>query len=166
MTTRLAAKIAGLAQVLLIKHVAAWFCVGWDTVTQIDLRALARRPGRMEDQLDGFTQLAVDEFAIEKGYRYVSIVLDVPTKRVVWLVRGRGDDALASFVTALGPARRWWQHWRRRARANRLAPLQRVVTTLERHLHGIHAHCRNPLLTGILEGYNNKIKGFKRMAHG
>ena len=30
----------------------------------------------------------------------------------------------------------------------------------------IHAHCRNPLLTGILEGYNNEIKGFKRMAYG
>ncbi|MBC7562025.1 MAG: transposase [Gemmatimonadaceae bacterium] len=32
MTTRLAAKIAGLAQVLRLKHVAAWFRVGWDTV--------------------------------------------------------------------------------------------------------------------------------------
>ena len=105
MTTRLAAKIAGLAQVLPITQVAAWFRVGWDTVKQIDQRALARRLGRMEDHLDGLTQLAVDEFAIEKGHRDVTIVLDVVTKRVVWLVRGRGEDALASFFTALGPAR-------------------------------------------------------------
>lgn len=105
MTTRLAAKIEGLAQVLPLKHVAQWFRVGWDTVKQIDQRALQRRLGRMEDKLDGMTQLAVDEFAIEKGHRYVPIVLNVVTKRVVWLVRGRGDDALASFFTALGPAR-------------------------------------------------------------
>jgi transposase len=104
MTTRLAAKIAGLAQVLPLTLVAAWFRVGWDTVKQIDQRALQRRLGRMGDHLDGLTQLAVDEFAIEKGHRYVTIVLDVVTRRVVRLVRGRGHDALAGFFTALGPA--------------------------------------------------------------
>ncbi len=101
-TTRLAAN--GLAQVLPIKRVAAWFRVGWNTVRQNDQRALQHRLGRMEDHLDELTQLAVDEIAIEKGHRYVTIV-DVTTKRVVWLVRGRGDDALAGFVTALGPTR-------------------------------------------------------------
>ena len=292
MTTRLAEKIAGLAQVLPIKHVAAWFRVGWDTVKQIDRRALERRLGRMEDHLDGLTQLAIDEFAIEKGHRYVTTVLDVHTKRVVWLARGRGHDALAGFFTALGPARcaaitavtcdmwraytqqvqhfcpqaalvydafhlialygrevvdrvrvdetnrlaraagpgpvrktrrvikgtrwlllknaaglrpaervrlrellaanralftayvlkddlkqlwqyravhaarRWWEQWRRRARASRLTPLVRFVATIERHLDGILNHCRYPLSTGVLEGCNNKIKVLKRMAYG
>src|SRR5215213_8348052 len=47
-TTRLAAAIARLAQVLPIKQVAAWFAVGWETVKQIDHRALAaaRTSGR------------------------------------------------------------------------------------------------------------------------
>ena len=72
---------------------------------QIDQRALARRLRRMEAHLDGLTQLAVDEFAIKKGHRYVTIVLDVQTKRAVWLVRDRGDDALANFFTALCPSR-------------------------------------------------------------
>jgi transposase len=44
-TTRLSAKIAGLAQVLPIKHVAAWFRVGWDTVEQIDQRGAAAAAG-------------------------------------------------------------------------------------------------------------------------
>src|ERR1051326_9017027 len=48
MTKRLADKIAGLAQVLPIKHVAAWFGVSWDTVKQIDQRALAARLGPVE----------------------------------------------------------------------------------------------------------------------
>ena len=48
LTTRLAAAIARLAQVLPVKHVAAWFGVGWETVKQIDRRALGRaaRAGR------------------------------------------------------------------------------------------------------------------------
>ena len=67
---------------------------------------------------------------------------------------------------AVHAARRWWTQWRRRARASRLAPLQRFIALLERHLHGIFAHCRYPLSTGILEGCNNKIKVLKRMAYG
>ncbi len=105
MTTRLAEKIAQLAQITSLTQVAQWFGISWDTVKQIDQRAMQRRLGRMEDHLDGLTQLAVDEFAIEKGHRYVTIVLDLATKRVVWLARGREQTALAGFFTALGPAR-------------------------------------------------------------
>lgn len=42
MTKRLADLIAGFAQVLPIKQVAAIFKVSWDTVKQIDLRAVIR----------------------------------------------------------------------------------------------------------------------------
>lgn len=105
MSTRLAEKIARLAQMLPITHVAQCFRVSRDTVQQIDQRALQRRLGRLEDHLDGLTQLAVDEFVIETEHRSVTIVLDLQPKRVVRLVWGRGDDALASLFTAPGPAR-------------------------------------------------------------
>ena len=41
-TTRLAAAIARLAQVLPIKQVAAWFGVGWETVKQIESQLMQR----------------------------------------------------------------------------------------------------------------------------
>ena len=63
-------------------------------------------------------------------------------------------------------AQGWWTQWRRRARTSRLAPLQRFVAFLERHLHGIHSFWRYPLSTGRLEGCSNKIKVLKRMAYG
>jgi len=47
MTTRLAEKIARLAQSLPIKQVAGWFGVGWDTVKQIDQRARVGRLGAL-----------------------------------------------------------------------------------------------------------------------
>jgi len=57
MTKRLADKIAGLAQVLPIKHVAAWFGVSWDTVKQIDQRALVARLGPVD--LSQVRQIAI-----------------------------------------------------------------------------------------------------------
>jgi len=100
MTTRLAAKIAGLAQVLPIKHVAAWFGVSWDTVKQIDQRALVARLGPID--LTGVRQIAIDEFAIHRGSQYATVVVDVLTKSVLWVSRGRDGDALAGFFATLG----------------------------------------------------------------
>ncbi len=105
MTTRLADKISGLAQVLAIKHVAAYFRVGWDTVKQLDQRALVRRLGPMEDGLDGLRVISIDEFAIERGHQYATVVLDPTQKKVLWIARGRDRGALAGFFAALGPGR-------------------------------------------------------------
>jgi transposase len=105
MTKRLADKIAGLAQVVPIKHVAAWFGVSWDTVKQIDQRALADRLGAIDAQWDELRVLAIDEFALQRGYRYATVVIDPTRKRVVWIARGRDQLALRGFFTALGPAR-------------------------------------------------------------
>jgi transposase len=105
MTRRLADKIAGLAQVLPITQVAAHFRVGWDTVKQIDQRALLRRLGPMEDGLDDVRVISIDEFAIERGHQYATVVLDPTRKKVLWIARGRDQGALAGFFTALGPTR-------------------------------------------------------------
>lgn len=105
MTKRLADKIARLAQVLPIKHVAAWFGVSWDTVKQIDQRALATRLGPLEAQWADLRVLAIDEFALHRGHRYATVIIDPTRKRVVWIARGRDQDALRGFFTALGPAR-------------------------------------------------------------
>ncbi len=105
MTTRLAEKIAKLAQMLPIKHVALWFGVSWDTVKQIDQRALATRLGPMEDGLDGIRLIAIDEFAIQRGHQYATVVVNLETKRVLWICRGRDRDALGGFFNALGHER-------------------------------------------------------------
>ena len=101
MTTRLAAAIARLAQVLPIKQVAAWFGVAWETVKQIDQRSLERRLGPID--LSAVRVIAIDEFAIQRGHRYATTVVDVPTKRVLWVGRGRGREDLRAFFALLGP---------------------------------------------------------------
>lgn len=105
MTTRLAEKIARLATVLPIDHVAAWFHVHWDTVKQIDRRALYARLGPITtESLAGVRRLVIDEFAIQKGHRYATVIVDAETKRVLWVHRGRDRAAIRPFFVLLGPA--------------------------------------------------------------
>ena len=101
MTHRLAESIAQLSAVLPIKHVATWFRVGWDTVKQIDQRALERRLGPVD--LRHVRVIAIDEFAIQRGHRYATVVVELPTKRVLWVGRGRDRAALRAFFALLRP---------------------------------------------------------------
>jgi transposase len=126
MTKRLADKIAGLAQVLPIKHVAAWFGVSWDTVKQIDQRALAARLGPVD--LTTVRQIAIDEFALHRGHQYATVVVDVRSRRVLWVHRGRDGAALAGFFALLGPVG--------------CARLDAVVLDLWRpYLKAVRTHC-------------------------
>jgi len=105
MTKRLAERIARLAQVLPIQQVATWFGVHWETVKQIDQRALAARLGPLEAvEFRGVRRIAIDEFALHRGQTYATLVVDVETKRVLWVSRGRDAAALTGFFTQLGPA--------------------------------------------------------------
>jgi len=104
MTTRLAEKIARLAMVLPIRHVAAWFHLHWDTVKQIDHRALYARLGPITaERLADVRLLVIDEFAIQKGHRYATVIVDPTTKRVLWVHRGRDRAAIRPFLDLLGP---------------------------------------------------------------
>src|SRR6266536_1770796 len=101
-TKRLAEAIGRMAMVFPIKHVAAWFRVGWDTVKEIDKRALFKRLEPVD--LSGLRVIAVDEFALHRGHRYATMVAEPATKRVLWVKAGRERESIASFFRALGVA--------------------------------------------------------------
>ena len=105
MTKRLAEKIARLAQATSIQETALWFRVSWDTVKQIDERALVARLGPIDAHWDALRVLAIDEFALHRGHRYATVVVDPTCKRVLWVARGRDQAALAEFFAQLGPER-------------------------------------------------------------
>ncbi|MDQ3160046.1 MAG: ISL3 family transposase, partial [Pseudomonadota bacterium] len=48
-------------------------------------------------------RLVMDEFALYKGHRYASVVLDADTRRVLWIGLGRSRAAVRPFFQALGP---------------------------------------------------------------
>lgn len=102
-TMRLAQSVARLCKVLPIKHAAEFFDLGWDAVKAIDKAHLKQTLG--EPDLDDLTLLAMDEFAIHKGHRYATVIIDPTCKRVLWVGRGRDRGSLRPFFELLGAER-------------------------------------------------------------
>jgi len=101
-TRRLAESVARLCAVLPIKQVAAFFGLGWDQVKAIDKRHLQAELGEID--LAGVSVIAMDEFAIQKGHRYATVIVDPAVKRVLWVGRGRGGADIRPFFELLGEA--------------------------------------------------------------
>ena len=101
MTRRFAESVARLAQVLPIKQVAEHFGLSWDTVKAIDRAALEAHLGPVD--VTGVRQIAIDEFAIQKGHRYATSIVDAVTSKVLWVGRGRGREDIRPFFDLLGP---------------------------------------------------------------
>lgn len=102
MTKRFADSVARLAQVLSIQHVAAHFDLRRDTVQRIDQAALEARLGPVD--LAGVRQIMSDEFAIQKGHRYATVVAEPVTRRVMRVTQRRSREDLRSFFTLLWSA--------------------------------------------------------------
>lgn len=102
-TRRLAASVAALCQVASILHVARFFGLDWKTVKDLDRRHLERELGPVD--LEGVEVIGMDEFAIQKGHRYATVIVEPTRKRVLWIGRGRGREDIRPFFVLLGPAR-------------------------------------------------------------
>ena len=103
-TSRLANSIFRLCKVLPVKHVADLYGLNWKTVKTIDKRHLARSLGPVD--LRDVEVLAMDEFALHKGHRYATIVVEPYTKRVLWVGKGNSRVGIRPFFEMLGPAGR------------------------------------------------------------
>ena len=103
-TCRLAESVARLCELLPIKHVATRYALAWNTVKAIDKAYLERTLGPLE--LSDVEQIAMDEFAIQKGHRYATVIVEPNTRRVLWVGRGRSREDVRPFFELLGEAGR------------------------------------------------------------
>lgn len=102
-TTRLAEAVCRMAEIMTIKDVAKTFLLAWHTVKNIHKRYLKRLHEPVD--LNGVTELLIDEFAIQKGHRYATVVVDASRKRVLWVGRGRSRASIRPFFELLGDQR-------------------------------------------------------------
>jgi transposase len=82
-----------------VSDVARHLELNWKTVKDIDKYYLERDYG--QPALNGLRILAVDEISIRKGHRYLTVVLDYLTGRVIFVGKDRKADTLQRFFDQL-----------------------------------------------------------------
>lgn len=84
--------------------VTALLRIAWRSVTGIVARVVdAALAGT--DRLAGLRRIGIDEVAYRKGQRYLTLVVDHDTGRLVWAKEGRDKATVAAFFDDLGDAR-------------------------------------------------------------
>ncbi|MET8532149.1 ISL3 family transposase [Streptomyces sp. NPDC005065] len=76
----------------------------WRTVGRIVARYVADRD-RALDRLAALSRIGIDEISHRKGQKYMTVVVDHDTARVVWMADGHGKDVLHRFFDDLGAER-------------------------------------------------------------
>ncbi len=84
--------------------VAELMRVAWRSVGTI-LERVADEARREVDLLDGLRRIGIDEISHRKGQRYLTVVVDHHTGRLVWAAPGRDRKTVLAFFEQLGEER-------------------------------------------------------------
>jgi transposase len=78
--------------------------VAWRTVGRIAAR-VAAETGAELDRFAGLHRIGIDEISHKRGHRYLTVVVDHDTGRLVWAAPGHDQQTLDRFFDALGQQR-------------------------------------------------------------
>ena len=78
--------------------------IAWRTVGKVITRVLADIDSGV-DRLDGLSRIGIDEISYKYGHRYLLVVVDHDTRRLIWAAPGRDKATLNSFFDQLGEKR-------------------------------------------------------------
>ncbi|MGA8761392.1 MAG: ISL3 family transposase [Candidatus Sulfotelmatobacter sp.] len=142
-----------LAQHMTIQDVARHLGVAWDTIKDIQKRYLEKHFAKPE--LKHLRLLAIDEIAVGKGHRYLTVVLDLESGAVVFVGDGKGAEALAPF----------WQRLRR-SRAN----IEAVALDMSpAYIFAVHENLPQAALVfdrfHVVKLFNERLSDFRRELH-
>jgi hypothetical protein len=87
---------AYLARVADKTSVAKIMGIAWMTVGKIVERIVGERLD--SSRLDGLSFIGIDEFSYRKRHRYITVIVDHVTGRVVWAAKGRSSEVLAAIL--------------------------------------------------------------------
>ena len=136
------------------QDVAEHLGLSWDTVRDIEKRRLSRDFAK--PPLKDVAHIAIDEIAVKKGHRYLTIVMDLHSGRVIFVGDGKGAEALVPF-------------WRRlkKSRAKIVAVCSDMspayTSAIRNHLpEAIHVFDRFHLM----KLFNEQLTGLRRRLYG
>src|SRR5665648_440686 len=78
--------------------------IAWRTVGAIITRVWEDTT-KVHDQFANLTRIGIDEISYKRGHKYLTVVVDHDSGRLVWAAPGRDKATLGSFFDALGEER-------------------------------------------------------------
>jgi len=87
--------VIDLSRMMTITDVAELTGLSWDTVKEIVKEGLGAEYAHI--RLKGLVRLAIDEIYLGPSKKYLTLVIDQETGRIVWVGRGRAGEALHGF---------------------------------------------------------------------
>lgn len=97
-------EVAWLAQRSDLSAVAEFFHISWRSVRSIMGRVIEREWDE-DGRLDGLRVIGIDEISYRRHHRYLTVVVDHLTGRVVWAGKDRKAKTLLRFFRKLGRRR-------------------------------------------------------------
>lgn len=97
---RRVARLVQLADKTAVSELAR---VSWSTVGEIVERVVAEAD--LGDPLEDLVGITVDEVSHKRGHRYITVVTNLETGKVVWTGEGKSAETLGKFFDVLGPER-------------------------------------------------------------
>ncbi len=79
--------------------------ISWYTVGRIVERVVADEQAKRGDRLDRLRRIGIDELSYRTGQRYITVVVDHDSGRLVWAADGRDKKTVARFFAELGAER-------------------------------------------------------------
>src|SRR5262245_3219785 len=139
-----------LCRRMTIRDVAQHLGVSWDVIKDIQKRDLSRRYAK--PKLRHLRRIAIDEIAVAKGHRYLTVVLDLESGAVVFVGDGKGGDALKPL-------------WRRLRRSKaRIEAVAMDMSAADRD--AVSAHLPKATIVfdhfHVIKLFNDKLSGLRR----
>lgn len=101
-TRAFARYVLELSQYMTIKDVAEHLAVSWDIIKDIQKSYLAKHYAK--PALKDVKQIAIDEICVGRGYRFLTIVLDLDSGAILFVGKGKKAESLRPFWRRLHAA--------------------------------------------------------------
>jgi transposase len=81
--------IVDLARFMTLADIGGWLLLSWDTVKTVVQRRLGKDYQRI-----GYRKvhaIAIDELYLGRARKYITLVIDLESGRIIWVDKGRGS---------------------------------------------------------------------------
>lgn len=145
--------VIDLCKIMTISAVAEMTGLCWDTIKAIHKQFLGRK--FKNPKLKNVKHIAIDELYLGNKQKFITIVMDLVSGRVIYIGKGKGKDALTGF-------------WKRLRRPK--AKIEAVATDMASgYIYAVLEHLPTADLVldhfHLVKWFNDKLTGFRRQIY-